>query len=259
MNRPGPTGQAKLARQEHFMGTPFIEKRLAPRTRSEPEAIARFRAETALLGLLGGRVTPALLEAGEDERGPFVRMEKIELPTVAERLDAAGGAPLDPAWIERAFPRALEALAVLHEGDPPVVHADLSPSNLAVSEDGMRVVILDLGLACWSGAPARDGAFRGTIAYAAPEVARGEPPTPRSDLYSLAAVFLHATTGEVPRAEASATGQASFAAALASAAERPILERRHAQLAARGRAHAAMLACLAHEPDARPASARETC
>lgn len=230
------------------MTLPFVEKRLTTRLREDAEAIARFRAEADLLRRLGGRVTPALLDHGEDERGPFLRMARVALPTLAERLEAAGG-PLDAAWIERAFAAALAALAELHEGEPAVVHADLSPANLAVADDGSRVVLLDLGLACWAEAPPRDGAFRGTVAYAAPEVARGEMPTARSDLFSLAAVFLHAAMGAPPR------GEATFAAAIAAAAERPILDARHHALASRGRAHAFMLACLAHEPDARPASA----
>jgi serine/threonine protein kinase len=229
----------------------FVEKRLSTRARDDAEAVARFRAEAELLRLLGGRVTPLLVEAGDDERGPFLRMNNVGLPTLDERMNAS--AAIDPAWIDRAFLAGLEALAVLHEGDPPVVHADLSPSNLAVSDDGSKVVILDLGLAFWSGAPARDGAFRGTIAYAAPEVARGEMPTPRSDLFSLAAVFLHAATGEHPHEER------SFAAALTAVAEIPLLDDRHRALASRGRGHAALIRCLAHEPVSRPASAREAC
>lgn len=231
------------------MNLSFVEKRLTTRARDDAEAMARFRAEAELLRLLGGRVTPRLVEAGEDERGPFLRMENVGIPILAERMNAA----IDPAWIDRAFLASLAALAVLHEGEPPVVHADLSPSNIAVSDDGSKVVILDLGLAFWSGAPPRDGAFRGTIAYAAPEVARGEMPTSRSDLFSLGAVYLHAATGEHPHEER------SFAAALTAVAEIPLLDDRHRALAARGPGHAAMIRCLAHEPAERPASAREAC
>jgi serine/threonine protein kinase len=227
----------------------FVEKRLSTRARDDAEAIARFRAEAELLRILGGRVTPRLVETGDDERGPFLRMDNVGLPILEERMNA----PIDPTWIDRAVLASLEALTVLHEGSPNVVHADLSPSNLAVSDDGSKVVILDLGLAFWSGAPARDGAFRGTIAYAAPEVARGETPTPRSDLFSLGAVFLHAATGEHPHDER------SFAAAIAAVAEIPLLDDRHRALASRGPGHAAIIRCLAHEPAERPASAREAC
>lgn len=231
------------------MSLTFVEKRLSTRARDDAEAIARFKAEAELLRILGGRVTPRLLEAGEDDRGPFLRMDNVGLPILEERMNAA----IDPAFIDRAFVACLEALAVLHEGDPTVVHADLSPSNLAVSDDGSKVAILDLGLAFWKGAPPRDGAFRGTIAYAAPEVARGEMPTPRSDLFSLGAVFLHAATGEHPHEER------SFAAAITAVAEVPLLDDRHRALASRGPGHAAMIRCLAHDPADRPASAREAC
>lgn len=236
------------------MGEAFVEKRLSTRARDDAEAVLRFRAEAELLRLLGTRepcVTPRLVETGDDERGPFIRMQRIAHPTLGERMNAS--AAIDPAWIDRAFVAALAALRVLHEGEPTVVHADLSPSNLAVSDDGSEVVVLDLGLAHWKGAPARDGAFRGTIAYAAPEVARGELPTPKSDLFSLAASFLHAATGEHPHEER------SFAAALTAVAEIPLLEDRHRALASRGRGHAALIRCLAHDPVQRPASAGEAC
>ena len=228
------------------MSLTFVEKRLSPRARDDAEAIARFKAEAELLRILGGRVTPRLVEAGEDERGPFLRMDNVGLPILEERMNAA----MDPGFIDRAFLACLKALSVLHEGDPTVVHADLSPSNLAVSDDGSKVAILDLGLAYWKGAPPRDGAFRGTIAYAAPEVARGEMPTPKSDLFSLGAVFLHAATGEHPHEER------SFAAAITAVAEVPLLDDRHRALASRGPGHAAMIRCLAHDPADRPASAR---
>ncbi len=49
-------------------GSPItvVEKRLSTRDRAEPEAIASLRHETELLRALGGRMTPRLLDAGED-------------------------------------------------------------------------------------------------------------------------------------------------------------------------------------------------
>ncbi len=239
-----------------------IEKRLAARERSEPEAALHLRSEIALLGLLGraeGGFVPRLVSSGEDERGPWLRTEKLAFPTLAHRLDAAGG-PLDPAWIERAARAAFGALAALHEAsdaDGPLgaVHADLSPANVAIDDAGSSAVLLDLALACWRNAPARDGAFRGTVAYAAPEVARGEPPTPASDLFALAATLLHAALGAPPRRGP------SLAALIGAAADVPVLSLplpvSSSELAARGPGHAAIIACLAHEQRERPATARE--
>ena len=235
-----------------------VEKRLSARERGVPEAIARLRSEAALLARLSGLgVTPRLLESGEDAQGPWHRIERVPLPTLAERLARAGG-PLDPSWIERAIRAAFGALATLHEaadasGSLLVVHADLSPANIAIDDTGTRAVLLDLDLAWWRDGPARlDGTFRGTVAYVAPEVARGERPAPRSDLFALAATFLHAVTGAPPRVGS------TFAALLAMAAEAPLLGHEHERehIAIRGPGHAALIACLAHDPADRPASAR---
>jgi serine/threonine protein kinase len=240
-----------------------IEKRLSTRERGEPESAARLRGEASLLARLGGRVTPRLVAAGEDDRGPWLRTEKLPFPTLAERLlRGGGGAALDADWIERAAQASFAALAELHdacdaEGPLRIVHADLSPANLAFDDAGARAALLDLELACWREGAARDGAFRGTIAYAAPEVARGEAPTPRSDLFALAATLLHAVLGAPPREGP------SLAALLALAAERPIFDAPELArltdraIAARGPGHAAIVRCLAHAPEARPGSARD--
>jgi serine/threonine protein kinase len=244
--------------------TALFEKRLSSRERTEPEAVARLRDEARLLGMLGGHVTPRLVATGEDERGPWLRMEKLPFPTLADRLASAartGIAALDVIWLERALEAALGALAALHDasdarGPLSIVHADLSPSNLAIDDAATRAVVLDLELASWREAPStHDGAFRGTLTYCAPETARGEAATVVSDLFSLAATFLHAITGAPPR-----TGP-SFAALLATAAERPLVgdhpQLASGQLAARGPAHAAIVRCLAHAPSDRPRSARD--
>ena len=244
--------------------TALFEKRLSSRERTEPEAVRRLRSEAELLAMLGGRITPRLVATGDDERGPWLRTEKLPFPTLAHRLEAAvaSGVPsLDRDWIERALEAALGALAELHEasdahGPLSIVHADVSPANLALDDSGTRAVLLDLELASWRGAPSsRDGAFRGTVTYCAPEAARGEAPTVAGDLFSLAATFLHAMTGAAPR-----TGS-SFVALLSAAAERPLLDDHpglaSGQLRLRGPVQVALARCLAHAPSARPASARE--
>lgn len=229
-------------------GVILVEKRLTSRELGEPEAILRLRAEGLLLERLGGRVTPRLVTRGEDERGPFHRTLKVTHPTLLARLEAGS---IESDFIEHAARSAFAALAELHAatddaGPLALVHADLSPANLAVSDDGSAVTILDFDLASWRESAPRDGAFRGTIAYAAPEVARGEAPTIRSDLFSLAAIFLHAMTGKRPR-------DGALAALVVRAGEEPLVF--DPRLAEHGPAHAAVLTCLAHDPSARPPEA----
>lgn len=266
MNRQAASGQRILPMPVVEIvparpGAPAVlEKRLSPRERGEPEALARLRSEATLLAALGetlgGRVVPRLVEAGEDARGPFMRVERLAHPTLAEHLAAAGG-PLPAAFVERAARAAFEALAALHEasdshGPLGIVHADPSPANLAFDATGEVALLLDLDLAVWRGGAGRDGAFRGTVAYVAPEVARGALPDVRADLFGVAATLLHAVLGEPPRRAA------SYAALLARAAEEPVLAPAlAAELASRGAGHTALVACLAFAPEDRPRSARE--
>lgn len=225
----------------------WLEKRLSPRERAEPEAEERLISEALLLEKLAPRgVTPRLLAQGRDARGPWHRVERVRLPTLAQHIERGAKSP---AWIARAATAVLEALSALHEatdeiGPLNVVHADPSPSNIAIDDDGARAILLDLDLAWWrERSPPADGAFRGTIAYVAPEVARGERPTIKSDLFSVAASLLHALTGARPR-----PGD-SFPALLAMAAEEPMVVPAEAPEILRR--------CLVFDPFLRPASAKE--
>lgn len=238
-------------------GNLYVEKRLSSREVSEPEAIARLASEASLLKHLARLdIAPRLLDHGEDARGPWLRTEALNIPTVTERLQRGR---IEPTWIETATRACLHALQSLHHACDSagraldVVHADLSPSNVAIDDAGHRVVILDFDLAWWRDGPSRDdGAFRGTLAYVAPEVARGERPTPKSDLFSLGAVLLHAATGIHPRLVD--PGVVTFAAALLTAGETPIVVPDAAALRVRGRSHAAILELIAHDPADRPSA-----
>ncbi|NMK44716.1 bifunctional protein-serine/threonine kinase/phosphatase [Achromobacter sp. Bel] len=84
-----------------------------------------------------------------------------------------------------------------------IVHQDLRPDNILITEDG-HAKIIDLGSAQTAGLLDRaaqddDAApMLGTAQYAAPETFLGEAGTARSDLYSLAAVLYHMLSGRLP-------------------------------------------------------------
>ncbi|MCY1019475.1 bifunctional serine/threonine-protein kinase/formylglycine-generating enzyme family protein [Pyxidicoccus sp. MSG2] len=83
-----------------------------------------------------------------------------------------------------------------------VLHRDLKPSNALVTDDGV-VKLLDFGLAEYfdlnTFAPSpRSKAHAGTPRYMAPELFRGEPASPQSDLYSLGVTLYELCTGSVP-------------------------------------------------------------
>ena len=81
-----------------------------------------------------------------------------------------------------------------------IVHRDIKPANLMI-EPGGRIRLADFGIAKPLEDPATitsPGEMVGTISYVAPEIIAGEPASPASDIYSLAAVAYEMLTGEKP-------------------------------------------------------------
>jgi serine/threonine protein kinase len=143
-----------------------------------------------------------------------------------------------------------EALDFAHSKG--VVHRDLKPSNVMLLPDGTAKV-MDFGIARavrFDGLTAT-GAFLGTPDYVAPEVIEGRGAEPRSDLYSLGALFYELLTGHRPF-----TGESAFA-----------ILRKHCSEAVRPPSELVaglppelerlVLRLLAKSPDGRPANAEE--
>ncbi|HSN90358.1 MAG TPA: serine/threonine-protein kinase, partial [Anaeromyxobacteraceae bacterium] len=159
----------------------------------------QIHREAQALRSLGPPLVPELLEEGvlEDD-APYLALERILAPSLAERLSAAGG-PMDPDELrERALALA-NALSSLHARG--WTHGDLKPGHLLLGEGAMRLI--DLGLAVRPGDPlARPvvpaGAFAGTAPYMAPEQVRGEPSDARSDVYAAGAILFEMATGRPP-------------------------------------------------------------
>ncbi len=181
-----------------------VVKRLTTRERGVAEAEAALRSEIGALRMLQGCAVPRLVEEGPD----FLEIALIPYPTLGRRL----ARPPEPLP-ENAISNAFRELLRVHERG--VVHGDLSVGNVALS-DASDITFLDFGLSVWSESPPRDGAFRGTLAYVAPEVARGEVPTRASDAFSLAAAFAHFIR------RAPLRDGTEFAAVLLHAAEEPV-------------------------------------
>jgi serine/threonine protein kinase len=193
-----------------FDGVPFVCKRLGPRAMGEAWMRERLAAEGRVLGALKGRGAPSLVAEGEDAAGPWFVMDRVPWPTLARRIGAC-----DAAWVVAAAHSAFDALAAVHAAG--VVHGDVGPDNVLVSDDGAQTALVDFGLAQGAGLrPMPPGPFRGTLVYAAPEVARGEPFDARADVFALAASLLHAAGGTAPRAHADAS------AMLLAAGEEPL-------------------------------------
>jgi tRNA A-37 threonylcarbamoyl transferase component Bud32 len=155
-------------------------------------AAARFLREARLLAQLAHPNVVPIHRAGEAGGLVYYVMDHVEGETLRDRLERGPLASEEALGIARQI---LGALQVAH--DAGVVHRDVKPENILLA--GGRALLADFGIArspgSGEGATMDSGALRGTPGYMAPEQAEGLPPTPRSDVYSLAEVLYEALSG----------------------------------------------------------------
>ncbi len=118
-------------------------------------------------------------------------MELVDGQTLETWLRTHG--PMGRGEVSAVAIDLCRALAVVHGAG--LVHGDVKAQNV-MREQGGRIVLMDFGAGRVQGADATGVA--GTPMYLAPEVLAGEPPTPRSDLYSLGVLLFHLLTAAYP-------------------------------------------------------------
>ncbi|WP_159048732.1 serine/threonine-protein kinase, partial [Streptomyces sp. NRRL F-4489] len=131
----------------------------------------------------------------EQDGRPWIVMELVEGPSLADRLASAG--PLAPDEAARIGRALLGALRAAHARG--VLHRDIKPANVLL-EDGGRVVLTDFGIAQLPGATTLTdaGGFVGSPEYTAPERMAGRDAGPAADLWSLGVLLCAALTGATP-------------------------------------------------------------
>src|SRR5258706_686788 len=128
-----------------------------------------------------------------DDGQLFIVMAYYEGQTLKQTLEA-GAIGLDQALLIAT--QVAEGLARAHAQG--VVHRDIKPGNLMVTEDGVK--ILDFGLAKFADALQLTiaGTTIGTVAYMSPEQAKGEEADARSDIWALGVVLYEMIAGRAP-------------------------------------------------------------
>jgi serine/threonine protein kinase len=166
--------------------------------------VARFQREAEILARLSHPGIAQVFEAGVAETAagslPWIAMEFVRGRALSTFVAETHATP-------RAILEIFIALcgAVDHAHGRGVVHRDLKPSNVLVDADG-RPKVLDFGIARpleddrASIEHTRTGLVMGTLAYMAPEQARGEREAigVRADVYALGVMLFECLTGQLP-------------------------------------------------------------
>jgi serine/threonine protein kinase len=155
----------------------------------------RFRREARVAREVQHRHLVPILEAGEVDGWHYLVADYVRGGSLEERLQAVGRLTIEETL--RIAAEVGAGLDALHR--QRLVHRDVKPSNIMLDEEGVAA-LTDFGLAK---GPAytvltRPGMVMGTIDYLAPELIRGEPATPASDIYSLGCVVYECLVGSAP-------------------------------------------------------------
>ena len=179
--------------------------------------------ELRILRELESPCFPRIVECFQENGRQYLLMDWIRGRTLEEALLQEGSLPWRTAAAYAA--KICGALETLHGGTPAILHLDLKPSNIILTQDGPRLI--DFGNAVLADAAAdltaadgrkagaaeangtaaagraeaalpADRALRGTPGYAAPELYSGRGADIRSDVYGLGAVLCAMLTGKKP-------------------------------------------------------------
>jgi eukaryotic-like serine/threonine-protein kinase len=170
-------------------------KLLADNLAADPDARERFLREARAAARITDPHVVAVYDVGEEAGRPYLVMELVDGPSLADVLRSDG--PLPPAAVLDIAAGALAGLVRAHAAG--LLHRDVKPGNLLRSPDG-RVRLTDFGVAEAADAPGltNTGFVIGTKDYLAPERRRGEPASPASDLYALGVTLAELSTGRPP-------------------------------------------------------------
>ncbi|HEY4490614.1 MAG TPA: protein kinase, partial [Acidobacteriota bacterium] len=174
-----------------------LERRVAikviVRSRSQQENVERFRQEAKILASISHPNIAHIYYYGEWEGLPFFCLEYLPGGSVENQLRKSGTLSWEVA-MSYVFQVALGLKEAWQKG---VIHMDVKPSNLMLSENN-RLKIVDFGLSRRTHDEGDDDLIVGTPLYVAPEQITGEKIDHRSDIYSLGITFFEMLYGFVP-------------------------------------------------------------
>ncbi len=196
LDRIGSGSMGRVYKAQHqLMGRIVALKIIAPEIVSNERAVARFYREMRLVGRLDHPNVVRAFDADSSSNILYIVMEYVSGPSLAQMLKNGALPPADVVGYA-----AQAALGLAHAHEQGIVHRDVKPSNLLVTDDKL-VKVLDLGLGVLMEADnhatfaTADGIAVGTVDYMSPEQACGKDVDGRSDLYSLGCSMYHLITG----------------------------------------------------------------
>jgi serine/threonine protein kinase len=194
----GEGGFGRVFLAEHkALGRKEVIKLLGFEQSKNPEIKARFLQEARILASLNHPGIINIRDVSEAEGRPYYIMEYKDRGSLHDFL--IKNQPLQLHVVRELILKILKALSVIHKKG--ILHRDLKPDNVLISEEG-EPVLIDFGIARLedgdSSNKTKTGIALGTPAYMSPEQWEGKKISECSDLYSIGILFYELLTGQVP-------------------------------------------------------------
>ena len=188
----GGMGVVHLARDRE--GRPVAVKVLHPLGTEGANARRRLAREVETMRRVRSPYVAEVLDADVTGEYPYIVTRFVAGPTLDEMVRGRG--PLSGQGLRRLAYGMAEALTAIHAAG--VVHRDLKPGNVMLTDD--RPIVIDFGIAQTGDATrlTQTGLVMGTPGYLAPEVIEGQPSSPASDVHSWGSTMAFAATGHLP-------------------------------------------------------------
>lgn len=163
---------------------------------TDDEFIKRFETEAQSAAKLVHPNIVSIFDVGVDNGIYYIVMELIQGKTLKEIILEERG-PLPWKWSVNVAIQIASALEMAHKNN--IIHRDIKPHNIIITEDGIaKVTDFGIAKAVSNSTITAFGKTIGSVHYFSPEHARGGYTDAKSDLYSLGVVLYEMVTGKVP-------------------------------------------------------------
>ena len=196
LEKIGNGGMATVFKAKcHVLNRFVAVKILRDEFTTDSEFIKRFNSEAQSAASLTHPNIVSIYDVGNEDNLYYIVMELIQGKTLKEIINEDGKLPWK--WSVNIAIQIASALETAHKNN--IIHRDIKPHNIIITEDGMaKVTDFGIAKAVSNSTITAFGTTIGSVHYFSPEHARGGYTDAKSDLYSLGVVMYEMLTGKVP-------------------------------------------------------------